>query len=129
MKLIDYQKAYEQDKNNIELKNEYLKACFQVLKESNGYKNEIKDRAIYEGISTKLILQNTKEYIVKVLGDMTEEEYHETIHFRTMQEYKLPLIRKNPCNELMIKLMGVDDENKIINLIDSSGVDYNYIRA
>lgn len=128
MKLIDYQKAYEKDKSNTKIKNEYLKACYQVLKESNGYKNEIKDRAIYEGISPSLIQKNTKEYLVIVKHIMTEEEYQELIHLRILQKYKLPLIRNNPCNELLLNLMGIDNEEQIINLIENSTVDYKYLR-
>jgi len=127
MKLIDYKVKYEKNKEDNELKLAYLKACYDVFSKADGYKNEIKDLAWYEGVSVDLILKNAKEYVVNVLG-MEVEDFFNIIHLRHLNEKTNHEIRKSPGNLLILNLMGIDDKNEIIKIIDAANIKLKYLK-
>lgn len=129
MRLIDYKKKYELSKSGKD-KQIYFMNCYRVLWDSNLYKGELEDRALYEGISSKEILNAAKSVTLEYLK-LPEEEFYHSLHLRklNLQKTKKREVKDVPTNKLLSDLLGVSNEDEICKMIEESGLKPYYVKA
>lgn len=129
MKLIDYKKKYELSKSEKDRKI-YFMNCYKIFFDCNLYEGELEDRALYEGVSSKEILDATRVVMIKYLN-LSEEDFFYSLHLKkfNLERTEKRKVKDVPTYNLLVQLLGVTDEDKICKLIEDSGLKPHYIKS
>lgn len=124
MKLKDYIKALSRNPYDLELKEKFHRRCYELYDSVNGDVRKIVEIGHEEGASYNTIIRNARKYYkmnIEVLENAkTWEEKYIVPKFENF--------RGSPVNLLYFKLMNEEEPEKIIELIENSGLYTNYFK-
>jgi len=126
MILKDYVKQLRLEPNNIELKKEFLKACYDIYLKAGGSEMKLRFLAYNEDIGADRIRKNAITYMVNNLG-ITKESYLINIIFEYLSYYNYDdkilknlditrLVNKNIYKDTF-NLLTEDNKKKFVILV------------
>lgn len=126
MLLKDYVQQIRLDKDNIELKKEFLKSCYEVYLKAGGSEMKLRILAYNEGIGADRIRKNAITHMINNFG-ITKESYLINIIFEYLSDYDydekvLEILNINNINNKnlykdTLNLLTEDNKKKFIILV------------